>query len=105
MSHHFSAGQSTVFESNAKRKATKYRSCPGLRRQSAKGGFGCREESHIAIIYINTYFKAMKILALHGLGSSSSLLKEQLAPFMRVLGSDYQFEFLDGAIPCGRGPG
>jgi predicted esterase len=47
----------------------------------------------------------MRILALHGLGSSCSLLKDQLAPFMRALGKEYQFNFLDGAIPCGRGPG
>ncbi|KAJ5120793.1 uncharacterized protein N7515_010181 [Penicillium bovifimosum] len=47
----------------------------------------------------------MRILALHGLGSSSSLLKEQLAPFIRALGKEYQFKFLDGEIPCGRGPG
>lgn len=47
----------------------------------------------------------MKILALHGLGSSASMLKEQLAPFIRALSPEYQFTFLDGAIRCGRGPG
>ena len=47
----------------------------------------------------------MKILALHGLGSSSSMLKEQLRPFIRELGPSCQFVFLDGAISCGRGPG
>ncbi|KIX00551.1 uncharacterized protein Z518_09616 [Rhinocladiella mackenziei CBS 650.93] len=46
----------------------------------------------------------MKILALHGLGASGALLKDQLAPFIRELGASYQFVFLDGAIPCGRGP-
>ncbi|KAI3320945.1 serine hydrolase FSH [Xylariaceae sp. AK1471] len=47
----------------------------------------------------------MKILALHGLGSSASMLREQIAPFIRDLGPSYQFTFVDGAIPCGRGPG
>ncbi|KAF2271300.1 uncharacterized protein EI97DRAFT_388231 [Westerdykella ornata] len=47
----------------------------------------------------------MKILTLHGLGSSASMLKEQIAPFMRELGPSYQFTFVDGEIPCGRGPG
>lgn len=39
----------------------------------------------------------MKILALHGLGSSYSLLKEQLRPFIKELGTSCQFVFLDGA--------
>ncbi|KAI4860432.1 serine hydrolase FSH [Hypoxylon rubiginosum] len=46
----------------------------------------------------------MKILALHGLGASGAMLKAQLAPFIKSFGSGYQFIFLDGAIPCGRGP-
>ncbi|EFE45127.1 EF-hand calcium-binding domain protein, putative [Trichophyton verrucosum HKI 0517] len=46
----------------------------------------------------------MRILALHGLGSSSSLLKEQLTPFSKALGREYRFIFLDGGIPCERGP-
>lgn len=47
----------------------------------------------------------MKILALHGLGASGAMLKAQLAPFIKSFGAGYQFVFLDGAIPCGRGPG
>ena len=47
----------------------------------------------------------MKILALHGLGASGALLKAQLSPLIKGLGAGYQFVFLDGAIPCGRGPG
>jgi pimeloyl-ACP methyl ester carboxylesterase len=47
----------------------------------------------------------MKILALHGLGSSAAMLKEQLGPFMRELGPSYRFTFVDGAVPCGHGPG
>ena len=47
----------------------------------------------------------MKILALHGLGSSASMLKGQFAPFIRDLGPSYLFTFLDGAIPRGKGPG
>ncbi|KAH8701451.1 serine hydrolase FSH [Phaeosphaeriaceae sp. PMI808] len=46
----------------------------------------------------------MKVLALHGLGASGALLKNQLAPFIRGLGASYQFAFLDGSIRCGRGP-
>ncbi|CAI7639664.1 unnamed protein product [Penicillium bialowiezense] len=46
----------------------------------------------------------MRILALHGLGSSSSLLKEQLRPFIQELGPSCQFIFLEGEITCGRGP-
>ncbi|KAI8965509.1 serine hydrolase FSH [Daldinia sp. FL1419] len=46
----------------------------------------------------------MKILALHGLGASGAMLKAQLAPFIKSFGTSYQFVFLDGAIPCGRGP-
>ncbi|KAJ4296100.1 hypothetical protein N0V88_004802 [Collariella sp. IMI 366227] len=33
------------------------------------------------------------------------MLKEQLRPFIRDLGPDYQFSFMEGAIPCGSGPG
>ncbi|CAI7600649.1 unnamed protein product [Penicillium glandicola] len=47
----------------------------------------------------------MKILALHGLGSSTWMLQQQLAPFVRELGTSCEFTFLDGAIACGRGPG
>lgn len=47
----------------------------------------------------------MKILALHGLGASSAMLKAQLAPFIKGFGAGHEFVFLDGAIPCGRGPG
>ena len=47
----------------------------------------------------------MKILALHGLGASGALLKAQLAPFIKSFGAGHEFAFLDGAIPCGRGPG
>ncbi|OBT82868.1 hypothetical protein VE02_08557 [Pseudogymnoascus sp. 03VT05] len=47
----------------------------------------------------------MKILALHGLGSSSAMLKEQFACVIRDLGPSYSFTFLDGAISCNRGPG
>ncbi|KAK9860168.1 hypothetical protein MYU51_010509 [Penicillium brevicompactum] len=46
----------------------------------------------------------MRILALHGLGSSSSLLKEQLRPFIQELGPSCHFIFLEGAVTCGRGP-
>ena len=53
----------------------------------------------------NIVLAIMKILALHGLGSSGAMMKAQLAPFIKAFGAGYQFVFIDGAIPCGRGPG
>ncbi|PSR80252.1 inducible nitrate reductase 2 [Coniella lustricola] len=47
----------------------------------------------------------VRILALHGVGSSGALLKSQLAPLMLQLGTKYQFVFMDGAIERPRGPG
>ncbi|KAF2203110.1 hypothetical protein GQ43DRAFT_390710 [Delitschia confertaspora ATCC 74209] len=47
----------------------------------------------------------MKILALHGLGSSAAILEEQLSPLASHLGHNYHFTFLDGPILCGKGPG
>ncbi|KAF7532111.1 hypothetical protein G7054_g8245 [Neopestalotiopsis clavispora] len=46
----------------------------------------------------------MKVLALHGLGSSGAMLEAQLAPFIKSFGPSYRFVFLDGDISCGRGP-
>lgn len=49
--------------------------------------------------------RTMKVLALHGIGSSSALLKKQLAPLIVLLGPDYDFIFFDGGVCCGKGPG
>ncbi|KAK1977530.1 inducible nitrate reductase 2 [Colletotrichum cereale] len=46
-----------------------------------------------------------RILALHGVGSSASILKEQLTPLQRELGSWFEFVYLNGAIERERGPG
>ncbi|KAI2628549.1 inducible nitrate reductase 2 [Hypoxylon sp. NC1633] len=46
-----------------------------------------------------------RILALHGVGSSGAILKDQLAPLTRELGSEYEFVYFDGAIERERGPG
>ncbi|KAK9800102.1 putative Serine hydrolase FSH domain-containing protein [Seiridium cardinale] len=47
----------------------------------------------------------MKILALHGLGSDASMLKNQLAPFTKALGPSFRFTFLNGEVLCSKGPG
>lgn len=47
----------------------------------------------------------MKVLALHGLGSSAVMLEQQLAAVMDDLGPNYKFVFLDGSFPCESGPG
>lgn len=47
----------------------------------------------------------MRVLALHGIGSSGEMLKKQLGSLMVLLGPEYDFTFFDGGITCGRGPG
>ncbi|KAI7783991.1 hypothetical protein LA080_011016 [Diaporthe eres] len=47
----------------------------------------------------------MNILALHGVGSSAAMLKEQLAALAAELGPHYHFTFYDGQVPVERGPG
>ncbi|KJZ77789.1 hypothetical protein HIM_02966 [Hirsutella minnesotensis 3608] len=46
-----------------------------------------------------------RILALHGVGSSGAILRDQLAPLAETLGQDYEFIYLDGAVERARGPG
>ncbi|KAM0812554.1 putative Serine hydrolase FSH domain-containing protein [Seiridium cardinale] len=47
----------------------------------------------------------VKVLALHGVGSSAVMLEQQLAPLIQDLGASYKFTFLDGSVSCERGPG
>lgn len=46
-----------------------------------------------------------RILALHGVGSSATILRDQLAPLVTALSPDYEVVYLDGAIERDRGPG
>ncbi|XWW98485.1 hypothetical protein V2A60_006485 [Cordyceps javanica] len=46
-----------------------------------------------------------KLLALHGVGSSSDILRVQLNPVVKALESEYEFIFFDGAFTRERGPG
>ncbi|KAI0848911.1 inducible nitrate reductase 2 [Daldinia vernicosa] len=45
-----------------------------------------------------------RVLALHGVGSSAEIVKDQLAPLTRELGPRYEFVYLDGAVERERGP-
>ncbi|KID75470.1 Esterase alnB [Metarhizium brunneum] len=46
-----------------------------------------------------------RILALHGVGSSAEILRDQLTPVVRALSQNYEFVHLDGAVRRERGPG
>lgn len=47
----------------------------------------------------------MKILALHGMGSSGKILESQLSAFIKGADPSYEFVFIDGPILSPRGPG
>ncbi|OJD32082.1 uncharacterized protein BKCO1_4100019 [Diplodia corticola] len=47
----------------------------------------------------------MRILCLHGVGSSGAILESQLRPFMRAVDPSYEFVFVDGPVQSPRGPG
>lgn len=47
----------------------------------------------------------MKILCLHGAGSSGVLLEEQMANFRRELDPSFELVFVDGPFESERGPG
>ncbi|KAK2036709.1 hypothetical protein LZ31DRAFT_483033 [Colletotrichum somersetense] len=47
----------------------------------------------------------MRILALHGVGSSAKIFKRQLSRLLNSLDVSYEFVFVDGAVPSHRGPG
>ncbi|KAI1171814.1 inducible nitrate reductase 2 [Nemania sp. FL0916] len=46
-----------------------------------------------------------RILALHGVGSSADILKDQLAVVLNQLGPGYEVHYLDGSVQRPRGPG
>ncbi|KAK1566008.1 serine hydrolase FSH [Colletotrichum navitas] len=47
----------------------------------------------------------MRILALHGVGSSAKIFKRQLSRLLNSLDASYEFVFVDGDVPSHRGPG
>ncbi|KAK2028327.1 hypothetical protein LX32DRAFT_720588 [Colletotrichum zoysiae] len=47
----------------------------------------------------------MRILALHGVGSSAKIFKGQMSRFLNAIDPTYQFVFVDGHVPSHRGPG
>ncbi|PNY29659.1 Uncharacterized protein TCAP_00427, partial [Tolypocladium capitatum] len=47
----------------------------------------------------------MRILCLHGVGSSGIICESQLHPFIRACDPSYEFIFVDGPAPSDRGPG
>ncbi|KAI0116920.1 inducible nitrate reductase 2 [Daldinia grandis] len=44
-----------------------------------------------------------RVLALHGVGSSAEIVKDQLAPLTRELGLEYEFVYLNGVVEIERG--
>lgn len=47
----------------------------------------------------------MKILCLHGYGTSSSILKSQLDALIRRADESYEFIFFDGEVECPKAKG
>ncbi|KAH0427987.1 DUF341 domain-containing protein [Colletotrichum camelliae] len=47
----------------------------------------------------------MRILALHGVGSSAKILESQLVGLMKSVDASYEFVLVDGPVPSHRGPG
>ncbi|PSN59369.1 DUF341 domain protein [Corynespora cassiicola Philippines] len=47
----------------------------------------------------------MRILCLHGVGSSATVLENQLRHLIRAVDPTFEFIFVNGPIPCERGPG
>ncbi|KAH7080818.1 DUF341 domain protein [Paraphoma chrysanthemicola] len=47
----------------------------------------------------------MRVLCLHGVGSSGSICETQLRPFLQATDFTYEFVFVDGAVSSPRGPG
>ncbi|TVY30664.1 Esterase [Lachnellula hyalina] len=46
-----------------------------------------------------------KILCLHGIGTNSEIFEAQIAGLIYELGTDYDFQFIDGAYPWPAAPG
>lgn len=47
----------------------------------------------------------MKILCLHGFGSSGKILEDQADKLIKALDPTYEFVFVDGPEDANRGPG
>ncbi|KAK4224176.1 serine hydrolase FSH [Podospora fimiseda] len=47
----------------------------------------------------------MRIICLHGVGSSGRILDSQMQPLVQALDPSYEFVFVDGPFLCERGPG
>lgn len=47
----------------------------------------------------------MRILCLHGVGSSGSILESQLDAFVKAADPSYEFVYADGPYPSEKGPG
>ena len=47
----------------------------------------------------------MRFLCLHGMGSSAEIFETQLSAVQKVLGSKFEFVFLQGDIKAEAGPG
>jgi hypothetical protein len=47
----------------------------------------------------------MKVLCLHGAGSSAIICETQLRPFLRAADATYEFMLVDGPVLSPRGPG
>lgn len=54
---------------------------------------------------MNAGSDTMRVLALHGIGTSASILKKQLAPLVNELGPNFEFVFVDGVQSAWKGPG
>ena len=47
----------------------------------------------------------MKILCLHGSGTSGAIFESQLAQFLDHVDESYEFVFIDGEVECAKAPG
>lgn len=55
--------------------------------------------------YTRYFTHKMRILCLHGVGSSGAILERQMANLRRELDPSFELVFVDGLFECGRGPG
>ncbi|KAK4663867.1 uncharacterized protein QC763_502100 [Podospora pseudopauciseta] len=57
----------------------------------------------LGVSFLPTF--TMRVLCLHGVGSSGKMLETQLRPFLKAVDPSFDFVFVDGPFPCERGPG
>lgn len=55
--------------------------------------------------YTQYFTRKMKILCLHGVGSSGTIFEAQIANLRRELDPSFELVFVDGPFECERGPG